>query len=209
MLNLTSARSSILCRFAIFLALLWIPKVQAGVTTSWMQTATVLPAGGSEGRIHADIVTSGGGGFNLSPQYRFNAMEHFLDLTAFAVTGTTDFALGARGKYNFLPDLQGQIGLSFLGELSLIRDDGQAGFVFGVGTLGSKDFPVEWGQISPYGSFELELFFVSEDVRIPLTLGLGAQWIFTAVPGWVFYSELGLNLSDSVSRLSFGAAYPF
>jgi hypothetical protein len=193
----------------MFLASTLSTAAFAQVSTGWLQGADVLPAGGAEARVHSDIITSGGGGFNLSPQYRFNAVEHFLDLTGFAVTGTTDFVLGARGKYNFLPDLEGQVGVSFLGEVSLLRDDGRAGFVFGGGTVGSKNFNVDWGRITPYGNLGLELFFISDDVRVPVSLSLGAEWRIQSLPQWIFYSDLALNLSESVSRLSFGASYPF
>ena len=180
----------------------------AGAGSSLMQTADVLAPGQYEAKAQADIVTNNGGGFNLSPHIRTGLVEHFLDIDAFFGTGTTDFQLGALGKYNFLPDLDDQVGLAFNFGFSFVRDNSINSFLTTFGAIVSKKFPSSFGAFHPYASFQFEGLINSAQSRVPLTLILGNRWELNQIP-WAFYSEIGMNLHESLWTLALGASYPF
>ena len=180
-----------------------------GIGTSLLQTAPVIEPNRYELKTHADVIFSNGGGFNLSQHIRTGLVDHLLDVDAFVGTGTTDFQLGGLAKYNFLPDIEGQVGLSFLGGLSIIRDEGNAGFALSSGALVSKQFPVQFGSIEPYGALQLELFMVSDNSQLPITILGGSKWTFVDLEPWSFYSELSVSLHESLTGIAIGAAYPF
>ncbi len=200
--------SKIFSRIAVLFTIVGATHAVAGVATSLQQDAPVLKPGEFEAALHTDIIFSGGGGFNLLPHIRAGVLEHFVDVDAYIGMGTTDFQLGALGKYNFLPDLKDQIGLSFLAGLGFIRDEGQSAFLISTGVLASKELEIDLGKISPYGAFQFELLF-GDTTTVPLTVLLGAKLVPNELKPWRFYSELSINLNDSLWGLSLGAGYPF
>lgn len=181
----------------------------AGLGTSLMQTAPVVPVGEAELKFQSDIIFNRGGGFNLSPHIETGLIEHYFDIDAFVGAGTTDFQAGALGKFNLLPDIDGQIGLSFLGGFSYIRDESLNSGLLTIGILISKKIQADFGLITPYSAFELETHFHSSGNTVPLTLLLGSKWQPESTKPWSLYSELALNLHESFYALSLGAAYPF
>jgi hypothetical protein len=184
------------------------PASWAGVGTSLHQDAPVLKPGDFEASLHTDIIFNRGGGFNLSPHIRAGVIEHFLDVDAYIGMGTTDFQIGALGKYNLLPDLKDQVGLSFLGGFGFIRDEGSSAFLLSTGVLVSKQVELNIGRLSPYGALQLEFLF-GDATTVPLTLLAGAKLNPIELKQWNFYSELSVNLHESFWGLSFGAGYPF
>lgn len=181
----------------------------AGSGTSLMQTAPVVPVGQFELKFQSDIVFNHGGGFNLSPHLVTGIIEHYFDLDTFVGAGTTDFQVGTLGKFNFLPDVAGQVGLSFLGGFSYLRDEGFNFWMMTLGVLVSKTFETDFGSIVPYSAFEFETRFSSGNNVVPLTLLLGSKWNVANMKPWSFYSELSFSLHDSMYALSVGSSYPF
>jgi hypothetical protein len=195
--------------FALVVLGLASSLAHAGKGSSLMQTAPVLEPGQFEVKAQADVVFNNGGGFNISPHFRAGVLEHFLDVEGFFGTGTTDFQIGGLAKYNLLPDVEGQVGLSFLGGLSFLRDEGLNATMLTFGALVSKDIKVDFGTVSPYGAFEFESFMGSGDTVFPLTLVAGARWDLPKQAPWLFYSELSMDINDSNWGLSAGAGYRF
>jgi len=187
----------------------------AGMGTSLMQSAPVLNPGEFEAKIQNDVIFNRGGGFNISPHLRTGVIEHFVDVEAFFGTGTTDFQFGGLAKYNFLPDLPGQAGLSFLGGLSYIRDDDNNSpdikvnrALLTTGILASKAFRADFGNVEPYGALQVEVL-MGQGSGVPINLLAGSRWQPHAAQPWIFYSELSINLRRSVWGFAFGAGYPF
>ncbi len=193
-------------------AIIFTNSAWAGLGSSLMQSAPVAGVGDFEFKIHNDIIFKRGemgGGFNLLPHLRTGLIDPFVDVDIFFGTGTTDFQAGILGKYNLLPDVAGQVGLSFLLGGSYIRDEDLNAGLLSTGLVVSKYFPVAFGGVEPYGAFQVEWFMNPGDDTVPLTLILGSRWAPVETEPWHFYSEFAVDLNDSVWGLALGAAYPF
>ena len=180
----------------------------AGVGTSLMQTAPVVAPGKYEVKAQADIILNRGGGFNLSPHFVTGLVDHLFDVDVYFGTGTTDFQMGALTKYNLLPDLDGQLGMSFNAGFSFIRDEDINSVLLTGGILISKEKKMEFGSLSPYSSLQVEGLINSVNSQLPVTWIFGSKWVFQDSP-WNFYSEVGLNLNQSFWSICLGASYPF
>jgi hypothetical protein len=178
-----------------------------------MQTAELNAPGSYELKLQADIIFNRNGGFNFSPHFGTGLIEHILDVEAWIGTGTTDFQIGGLAKYNFLPDIDGQIGLSFLGGTAFIVDSTGAGTITSLllttGFVASKSFNANFGKLVPYLAFEVEGLINGTNSQVPITLMLGSRWDPTITTPWRFFSEFSFGLKDSYYGLALGASYPF
>lgn len=195
--------------FLIALGLLTGAGAWAGLGTSLMQTADVKKPGEYEVKAQADIIFNHGGGFNFSPHFMMGLVENLFDLDLFLGTGTTDFQVGGLVKFNLLPDIPDQVGLSFLGGASYIHDSPVDGVLVSTGVVVSKRFTVDFGSITPYSALQVEPFFNNIHSIVAVSLDFGARWVPTVTNPFVFYSEFSANLNNSVWALDFGAGYPF
>ncbi len=216
-------KKTIFCRVltqlvAIVIFLANAGSAHAGLSTSVMQTAPVLAPGSYEIKLQNDILFNYGGGLNISPHFATGLIEHLFDLDLYFGTGKTDFQFGGKIKYNLLPDLKDQMGLSFTGGFTYIKADALQGgsigekFSYGLlsfGILTSKQLEAEFGNISPYIAFQPEVLFRSDQSTLALSLALGAHWQVVETAPWTFYSEFGISLKNSHYMLALGAAYPF
>lgn len=198
----------------IFLSVLFTQQIIAGVTHSLQQTAVTLQPGSYEAKAQADLILNRGGGINVSGHFRAGLIEDMLDAEAFVGTGKTDFVLGASTKFNLLPDLPGQVGLSFIGGFTFINDDykgkgNDSIKVLNLGTVVSKKVDASFGSVSPYGGLQVELLFKDGDNDAPITGIVGAEWVLSELDPWVFFSELNIDINDSVFMLAAGGAYRF
>jgi len=190
-------------------------SASAGSATSLMQTAPVIAPGQYEMKLQSDIIFNSGGGLNISPHFRTGLVEHFFDIDAYFGTGKTGFMVGATTKYNLLPDLPEQMGLSFLAGLALLKDKPQGASedlsrgLISLGVLASKDLQADFGVISPYAAFQPEFVFRSDYSEFLMSLALGAHWKVAESAPWSFYTEFGISLRKSLYMLALGAAYPF
>lgn len=181
----------------------------AGLGTSIMQTAPVIAPETYEIKLQNDIIFSDGGGVTISPHLRTGLVEHFLDLDVFFGTGKRGFQVGGLVKYNLLPDLQEQMGLSFLGGLSYIKDEGLSYGLLSFGILTSKELQTDFGTIAPYAALQPEVLFRSDLGTFAIGLAAGAFWKVTDTSPWSFYSEFGISLKDSLFYLGLGVSHPF
>lgn len=190
------------------------PRVFAGMGTSLMQTATILDPGKMEAKLQNDLVLSGPGskapGFNISPHLSVGLVEHYLELDSWVGTGTTDFQLGTMGKYNILPDMEGQAALSLLAGLSIIRDAGESSVLTSFGFVASKktQFSIAETQATPYAALQVEALIDSNNSPAPISLAVGSKWE-AANMKWVFYTELGINVHQSLWMIAAGVGHPF
>ncbi|MEZ4814714.1 MAG: hypothetical protein R3A80_05845 [Bdellovibrionota bacterium] len=199
-----------LAAFALFFA----THATAGVTHSVQQTAVTLQPGNYEPRGQGDVILNRGGGVNVSGHFKAGIIEDMLDAEAFIGTGKTDFKLGATAKFNLLPDLPGQVGLAFIGGFGFINDDykGQGNDsikVINLGAITSKKVDASFGSVSPYAGIQAELLFKDGDNDAPITGIVGAEWALSELNPWVFFSELDIDINDSVFLLAAGGAYRF
>lgn len=189
-------------------------KIEAGVTHSLQQTAVTLQPGTYEARGQGDVILNRGGGINVSAHFRAGIIEDMLDAEAYIGTGKTDFKLGASAKFNLLPDIPGQVGLAFLGGFTFLNDDykdkgNDSLQVLSLGAIASKKVEASFGSVSPYAGLQVELLFKDGSNDTPITGILGAEWVISELDPWVFFSELDIDISDSVFILAAGGAYRF
>lgn len=185
----------------------------AGVGTSLMQTADVLRPGQYELKIQNDIIFNRGGGFNISPHFSTGLIDRLVDVDAYLGTGYTDFQIGAMGKYNFLPDLDGQVGLSFNAGMEFIYDKAgtasESSVNITTGILASKTFNAEFGRFVPYTSLQVEFHINGSNSSVPITILAGSRWDPAATAPWRFFSEFSFGVKDSFYGLALGVSYPF
>jgi hypothetical protein len=181
----------------------------AGLASSLMQDAGVVKPGKYEIKFQGDVIFNQGGGFEISPHLRLGLVEHLWDLDSYFGVGKTDFVIGTVGKFNLLPDIEGQVGLSFLAGLAYMRDAAVSNGLLSLGVVISKEFQAEFGTVTPYGALLPEIYIRSGNSSVPTSLLLGGKWMLDAVKNWNFYSELSFSLYRSHFYLALGAGYPF
>lgn len=179
-----------------------------------MQTANVKKPGEFEAKAQGDIIFNNGGGFNMSTHVVTGLAEHLFDVDAFIGAGTTDFQIGALFKYNLLPDMPGQIGVSFLGGVSYLRDNvGTVSInstLLSLGALVSKGFQADGlGHIEPYFALQIEPLINSLSSTAGITVLIGSEWRFIQTTPWFFYSEFAFGVKNSNYALNLGAGYAF
>jgi hypothetical protein len=200
---------------SIFIAGITSSASFAGVTHTLQHTADVVGTGKYEARVQSDLILNHGGGVNISGHFRTGLKQDILDIEGIIGTGKTDFKIGALGQFNLLPDLPGQIALAFFGGATYINDNylesSQNKSMLGltVGTIGSKKFDASFGQVVPYGGFQIEALMKSSGNLLPITFLVGAEWKLTSATPWKFYSELDLDVHDSNFQIGLGAGYSF
>lgn len=189
---------------------------EAGIASSLMRTVDVKNPGEFEAKVQSDIIFNNGGGLNLTAHGVTGLVPHLLDLNVFIGSGSIDFQFGGLVSYNVLPDVSGQVGLSFLTGYRFLRakqgpDDGSVvnHNLFTFGLLTSKKFQASMGPITPYAGLQIEALLKEGQSLTPITLSIGSRWQPSPTIPWIFYSELGLSLRESNYSLSFGAGYPF
>jgi hypothetical protein len=205
-----------LCPFStktlsVCLSFIFSQFAMAGFGTSLMQTANVTDPGQYEIKAQGDIIFVDQGGFNFSPHFVTGIIEHYLDVDFFLGTGTTDFQIGSQFKYNLLPDLPEQFGLSFLFGASFLRDEAANFLLLGFSVLSSKEYNTSFGSLSPYVGFQFEGFFNAADdsSKVPLTVLLGAKASFKDYKDYAFFTELGIGVHESNTYVGLGASYAF
>lgn len=201
--------------FIVFFAGLLSSAVFAGITHTIQHTANIVENGKYDARIQSDLILNHGGGVNISGHFRTALKQDIFDIEGIIGTGKTDFKIGALGQFNLLPDIPGQIALAFFGGVTFLNDNdldstkNKSMFALTLGTIGSKKFDVSFGQVTPYGGFQLEALMKSGGNTLPLTFLAGAEWKITDATPWKFFSELDLDLHDSNFQIGLGAGYSF
>lgn len=181
---------------------------QAGIAHSVADAAPVIGEGEYSGRLIGDISLSGGGGLTITPRFKTGIYDQYVDITAVLGAGTDGWQLGAVAKYNLLPDIAGQVGLSFLGSVHVI-DDVKTAFQIGVGAVVSEKLQASFGEVTPYGSLELDAFLTSGASTVPVHLNFGAIWEPMSTGPWSFVSEFQIGLARGHYVLALGTAYRF
>ncbi len=200
--------------FTLLSSSLLSSSIWAGVVSSLQHTAVTVQPGVYEARGQGDFLLSRGGGVNVSGHFRTGLIEDMLDFEGFVGSGKTDFKAGFLTQFNLLPDLPGQVAFAFLGGFTFMLDDYRSKDtdsikVVNLSAIVSKKFLSSFGSVSPYGGLQLEMLFKEGGDDFPLTAVIGAEWTVTDTDPWAYFSELDLDLRDSIYVLGFGAAYRF
>jgi len=190
-----------------FIFTLFQTSSYAGVGHTVADTAPVVGKGEYKGKLVADVLLSSGSGLNITPRFTTGVVDQFVDVTGVIGAGKTAWQLGAIAKYNLLPDVQGQVALSFLGSLRLLKR-AETAFSIGTGMLVSKELKAEFGNVSPYASLELDFVF-EDETTIPIHLNAGSHWRPYSTSPWSFLTEIQLSLARGTYALGLGTQYNF
>ncbi len=123
-------------------------------------------------------------------------------------TGLIDFIGGVTFKYVPFPDVgtQPAIGVRTGAFLSRVKDTNA--LIFEVAPLFSKKVESDFGPLRPYAA--IPLHFVSGDKSfVGTSMAFGADWLPEQIQDYFFNTEVGINLKDSYSYVSFAATFPF
>lgn len=192
----------------VTLGTLFSTQAFAGIAHSVADAAPVIGQGEYSGRLVADVVLNDGGGLNITPRFKTGVIDQYVDVTAVIGAGKTDWQLGAVAKYNLLPDISGQVGLSFLGSAHLLKVSKTA-VQLGFGSIVSKKLQASFGEVTPYGSLEIDFLIVSGGSTVPVHLNAGAIWEPMSTGQWSYISELQIGVARGTYALVLGTAYRF
>jgi hypothetical protein len=126
--------------------------------------------------------------------------------------GKVDFQIGGLIKWVPFPDTESQPSIGGEAGLIVSRIGGINQYSLRFNPLVSKKFETEIGDVTPYGSLPIGVTIQSGDTTetiTPVQLVGGAELHPLDLKNWRFLGELGLNVSQSFSFVSFGIAYRF
>lgn len=192
----------------IGLTLGFASQANAGITHSVADAAPVIGEGEYSGRLVADILLNNGGGLNITPRIKTGLLDQYVDITGVIGAGKTDWQVGAIAKYNLLPDIAGQVALSFLGSAHLLKTTSTS-LQLGFGSVVSKKMQASFGEVTPYGSLEVDFLIRKKGSFIPVHLNAGAIWAPMSTGPWAFISELQLSLARGDFAIALGTSYRF
>jgi len=190
------------------LSLGFAPRANAGFAHSFGDAAPVINVGEYSGRLLADVILNKGGGLNITPRFKTGLVDQYFDLTTVIGAGKTDWQLGAIGKYNLLPDMDGQVGMSFTAGFHLLHNV-ETAINLGAGMVVSKKLQASFGEVTPYGSLELDFVFGDGDTFVPVHLNVGTIWEPMSTGPWSFITEVQFGLARGYYALTAGTSYRF
>lgn len=199
-----------------------------GFSVSLIATATALnssPAHAYDSIIDTgDLVNAGHYQATFEPQLIFsrydgaNVIGHLdtglteeSSLRGTIGIGAVDFHMGASLKYVPFPDTASQPAIGGRAGLSFARVEGSTEFNIRFEPLVSKRFSTEVGDLTAYGSIPFGVTTRSEpdDTVFPIHLTGGVQLQPLNTPHLSYFTELGLDLNDAFSYISFAVAFRF
>lgn len=172
-----------------------------------MDTAELIGEDTYKANVESQIMTDGDSGINLIGRFD----NRLTDDSSYRVEvgfGNVDFNVAAFYKWAPIPDTGNQPAMSVAGGVSLAR------FRFGGETANdlslrahpiiSKRFEIEFGDLTPYGGIPIGLRTVEGDTDLTAQLSLGAHVKPNRFKKMSFVGELGFDLSEAFTYLSFG-----
>ena len=191
---------------SLFIALICSPSVSLGFYT-FQDTGKLLEPGENSPGVELQLKTSEGSGANVLGRWDGGWRED-MNWRGFVGVGKIDFQAGGQVKWVPIPDHDKQpaIGLSFGGLLASYSSNTEVSLRFS--PFLSKSFEVDFGELTPYSALPIGLRTYDGDSNSTTQLVLGTQFIHPEMPGSHFYTELGLDIDDAFTYISFGASFP-
>lgn len=156
-------------------------------------------------------VTLSPSGTYLSAEVRYQPAEEFGAGFGFG-TGEVGFNFGLNGTWYLLPDSGDQPAVSLMGGLYMNRIEEANYFAVRVTPTMSKTFGTTWGRVTPYTGLHLTPNFrlgSQPDNSLSVKASLGSEFVIKNWNDMRLIGELGLGISNSVSEIMLGIAYPF
>lgn len=173
--------------------------------------ADFLPRNGTAAGAFGELILNDPAGEGVEARARYGLSD---DMNVGAILGTGSknrkFRFGAEGVYNFIPDWQGQLGISALATAMYLKRETSGGFQLRLAPLVHKK--VEALNGNPATLF-LSLPFYLEARSGSLSSAsqavLGAIFDVNREGRWYLVSEAGLKISRAESYVLLGGGYRF
>lgn len=194
-------------RFLASVAILFFTP-QAWAFYSVMDTGDLLDPGHYRVGAETQFITNEDSGVNLVSRFDMGLNEDS-NLRAELGFGTTDLHLGAFYKWIPIPDYEQQPAIGFSSGVVFAQYSGHTELSLRFHPIVSKGFEVEFGKITPYASLPFGLRSYDDDTDVPVQLALGSDLYFSQLDLWHFKAEIGFDLSEAFTYISFGATLDF
>src|SRR5690606_13854627 len=89
--------------------------------------------------------------------------------------GTTDFQVGGFYKWVPIPDVEGQPAIGFAAGVLYARTEGLNDLSLRFHPLISKQYQIDWGEITPYGSIPIGIRSIDGETDVPVQAVIGAE----------------------------------
>lgn len=165
------------------------------------ESAEITPAGNYKIGIEPQVITSDGGGFNMTGYFDAPINEE-ASYRVHLGTGDTDIYAGGSVKWTPFPDFDQQPAVA--GKVSLIVGDTNDVnlFVVRVEPIVSKKFETNIGLFIPYGALPVNFITIDGESETGIQLAGGTEFISNRLENVTFGAELGLDAKDSFSYIS-------
>lgn len=152
-------------------------------------------------------------GINLNGRYTTGLSEES-ELQIEAGVGTIDYYLAAFWKWVPFPDTLDQPAIGVRSGLTFADVNNYSTYGFNVTPFVSKMFETGIGGISPFGGLQFGLQRNTFETFSSMQAVIGVEWKpnewdFRDLKDFRFLAEYGLEIDDSFSYVSIGAAYHF
>jgi len=192
-------------RIILLTTLLWVSQAHCYFST--MDTGEIIKSG--QYRAMADLQYVGDpSGLNLGGAFDAGVSESS-NIRALAGFGSVSFTAGLMYKWVPFPDYQNQPAIGIMAGGVWARYEGENYPSLRIHPIVSKDFEIDIGKLTPYASLPFGVTSGPRRNTFPLQLALGSQIKLLDFPDWAFLAEVGLNLNESFSYGTVGAAYYF
>ncbi|MEM7647180.1 MAG: hypothetical protein AAF203_09740 [Pseudomonadota bacterium] len=197
---------------SLFLTMIFLSP-SAMAFFSLMDTGQLVDEGSYRAQGESQILFDSPEGFNLNGRFSTG----FDDESEFQFeggVGSVDFYMAAFYKWIPFPDTSDQPAIGFRGGVTFAELNNYSTYGFNFTPMISKVIDTDLGDITPFGGMQLGLQKNTFETFFSMQIALGIQWSpsewdFRSLKDFDFLLEYGIEVDDSFSYLSFGAAYNF
>ena len=175
---------------------------------SLIATGDMLTPGEYAASLETQFVTQNNSGANLVGRFD-GAYNRDLNYRAEVGFGSTDFHMGGLVKWVPYPDVEKQPAIGLMGGIGYAQYEDNTEISIKVYPLISKRFIIDIGEIVPYASLPVGISSYDGETFVPVQLTGGAELKTLYFKDLTFFAEIGFNLSNSFSYISFAALYRF
>jgi hypothetical protein len=175
---------------------------------SLISTGDMLSPGQYGASLETQFVTQNNSGANLVGRFD-GAYSRDLNYRAELGFGSTDFHASGMVKWIPFPDVDKQPAIGLMGGLGYAQYDDNSEVSLKAYPLISKRFIVDIGEIVPYASLPIGIRSYGGETLVPVQFTAGSELKTLYFKDLTFFAEIGFNLSNSFSYISFAALYRF
>lgn len=186
--------------------LMFISSVSSFAYYSTFDTGELVKEGRVEALLETQFVTDNNSGMNLNARadYGLNDESSFRALLGF---GATDFQIGGFYKWVPIPDYKDQPAIGLSAGVMYARYSGENELALRLHPFLSKKFEIDHGMLTPYAALPVGLRSFDGENQVPIQFQLGTRFKHNDIKHIAFNAELGFNVKDAFTYISFGAVF--